>query len=78
MITRNQVIDLLADLGPSRDLTVLMVSHDLGVVAALCARTIVLQAGQIVEQGTTSGVLGSPREAYTRRLLAAVPRLPTI
>ena len=78
VITRNQVIDLLADLGPSRNLTVLMVSHDLGVVAALCQRTIVLQAGQVVEQGTTSSVLGAPREAYTRRLLAAVPRLPQI
>jgi peptide/nickel transport system ATP-binding protein len=78
VITRNQVIDLLAELGPSRDLTVLMVSHDLGVVAALCQRTIVLQGGQVVEQGTTSAVLGAPREAYTRRLLAAIPRLPQI
>ena len=78
VITRNQVIDLLADLGPSRNLTVLMVSHDLGVVAALCQRTIVLQAGQVVEHGTTSSVLGAPSEAYTRRLLAAVPRLPQI
>ena len=78
VITRNQVIDLLAELGPRRDLTVLMVSHDLGVVAALCQRTIVLQGGQIVEQGTTSRVLGAPTEAYTRRLLTAVPRLPQI
>lgn len=76
VVTRNQVIDLLADLGSSRDLTVLMVSHDLGVVAALCQRTIVLQGGQVVEQGMTSSVLGAPREEYTRRLLAAVPRLP--
>lgn len=78
VITRNQVIDLLAELGSSQDLTVLMVSHDLGVVATLCQRTIVLQGGEIVEQGTTSIVLGTPREAYTQRLLAAVPRLPGI
>jgi len=78
VITRSQVIALLAELGASRDLTVLMVSHDLGVVGALCRRTIVLQAGRIVEQGTTSGVLGTPSEPYTRQLLAAVPRLPPV
>jgi len=78
VITRSQVIALLAELGAQRDLTVLMVSHDLGVVGALCQRTIVLQGGRIVEQGTTAGVLGAPREAYTRQLLAAVPRLPQV
>ena len=67
-----------ASCGASRDLTLLMVSHDLGVVAALCERTIVLREGRIVEQGTTSRVLGTPREAYTRQLLAAVPRLPEV
>ena len=78
VITRSQVIDLLAELGTSRGLTVLMVSHDLGVVAALCGRTIVLQGGTIVEQGSTIKVLGSPSDPYTRRLLEAVPRLPRI
>jgi peptide/nickel transport system ATP-binding protein len=57
-------------------MTVVMVSHDLSVVASLCARTVVLQGGRVVEQGPTRDVLGSPREAYTRRLLASVPRLP--
>jgi ABC-type glutathione transport system ATPase component len=78
VITRSQVIALLGELGASRALTVLMVSHDLGVVGALCQRTIVLQGGRIVEQGTTSGVLGAPSEPYTRQLLAAVPRLPPV
>jgi peptide/nickel transport system ATP-binding protein len=76
VITRTQVIRLLAELRASRDLTVLMVSHDLGVVGMLCERTIVLQAGRVVEQGPTGVVLGTPAEVYTRRLLAAVPRLP--
>ena len=74
--TRIQIMDLLAELGQKRGLTVLMVSHDLGVVASLCAETIVLQNGRVVEQGDTRQVLGAPRENYTRRLLAAVPRLP--
>ncbi len=78
VITRSQVIALLGELGASRDLTVLMVSHDLGVVAALCQRTIVLQRGRVVEQGTTAAVLGAPSEPYTRQLLAAVPRLPRV
>jgi ABC-type microcin C transport system duplicated ATPase subunit YejF len=74
--TRIQIMDLLGELGRSRGLTVLMVSHDLGVVAALCEQTVVLQGGRVVEQGPTTAVLGTPREDYTRRLLAAVPRLP--
>jgi ABC-type glutathione transport system ATPase component len=78
VITRTQIISLLGDLGASRELTVLMVSHDLGVVGALCRRTIVLRGGRVVEQGPTATVLGAPTEAYTRQLLAAVPRLPRI
>ncbi len=74
--TRIQIIDLLAELGETRGLTVVMVSHDLSVVAALCHRTVVLRDGGIVEQGQTTDVLGSPREDYTRRLLDSVPRLP--
>jgi peptide/nickel transport system ATP-binding protein len=74
--TRIQIIDLLAELGQTRGLTVVMVSHDLSVVAALCHRTVVLRDGRIVEQGDTADVLGSPREDYTRRLLDSVPRLP--
>ena len=74
--TRIQIIDLLAELGQTRGLTVVMVSHDLSVVASLCRRTVVLRGGRIVEQGETTEVLGSPREDYTRRLLESVPRLP--
>jgi peptide/nickel transport system ATP-binding protein len=74
--TRIQIIDLLAELGETRGLTVVMVSHDLSVVAALCRRTVVLRGGRVVEQGETADVLGSPREDYTRRLLESVPRLP--
>jgi peptide/nickel transport system ATP-binding protein len=53
-----------------------MVSHDLSVVATLCERTVVLRAGRVVEQGATQEVLGAPRDAYTQRLIASVPRLP--
>jgi peptide/nickel transport system ATP-binding protein len=57
-------------------MTVVMVSHDLGVVAALCEQTVVLRGGRVVERGDTRKVLGSPADPYTRKLLDSVPRLP--
>jgi peptide/nickel transport system ATP-binding protein len=78
--TRIKVIDLLAELARGSDdvaqMTVVLVSHDLGVVAALCDRVVILEHGRIVEQGEAASVLGNPQHAYTQRLLASVPRLP--
>lgn len=74
--TRVRVIELLAELGQSRGLTIVMVSHDLTVVAALCQQSIVLEKGIVVEQGETAAVLGAPSHAYTRRLIESLPRLP--
>ena len=75
--TRVRIVDLLAELGESHGLTVVMVSHDLAVVAMLCRHTAVLERGRIVEQGDTASVLGSPSHPYTRRLVDSVPRLPS-
>ena len=74
--TRIQVIALLEELRRASGLALVMVSHDLSAVAAVCERTIVLRAGRIVEAGTTRDVLESPRTDYARALVAAVPRLP--
>ncbi|QFZ72612.1 ATP-binding cassette domain-containing protein [Streptomyces fagopyri] len=74
--TRVKVVDLLADLKREQGLTIVMVSHDLSVVASLCERTAVLERGRVVEQGDTGQVLGDPAHPYTRRLLDSVPRLP--
>ncbi|MDJ0348402.1 ABC transporter ATP-binding protein [Cryobacterium sp. PH29-G1] len=74
--TRIQVIDLLAELRASAGLAILMVSHDLSAIAALCDETVVLNAGRVVEHGTTATILSTPSQDYTRRLVAAVPRLP--
>ncbi|MEU4656015.1 ABC transporter ATP-binding protein [Streptomyces sp. NPDC023723] len=74
--TRVKVVDLLAELKRERGLTLVMVSHDLSVVASLCERTAVLEHGRVVEQGDTAQVLGAPAHPYTRRLLDSVPRLP--
>lgn len=74
--TRMRVIELIAELGQNMGLTIVMVSHDLAVVAALCQRSVVLERGVVVEQGPTASVLGSPRHKYTQRLIESLPRLP--
>jgi len=54
---------------------IVMITHDMGVVAEMADRVAILQAGRIVEQGSAADIFLRPREAYTRDLLAAVPRL---
>jgi peptide/nickel transport system ATP-binding protein len=70
------VLNLLADLKASLGMSYLFVSHDLNVVRLLCDRVIVMRAGEIVEQGSAEEVLGAPKAAYTRDLLAAIPHPP--
>jgi len=74
--TRARIVDLIKELGSALGMSIVMVSHDLTVVAALCDETLVLRKGEILEHGATARVLGAPNHAYTRRLIASVPRLP--
>ena len=74
--TRVQVIDLLARLQHEYGLALVMVSHDLGAVAAVCERTVVLRAGRVVEAGLTRTLLSAPSTDYARTLVGSVPRLP--
>lgn len=67
-----EILDLLRRLQQERDLGVLLVTHNLGVVADLCDRVAVMNAGRIVETGTTEQVLQAPQDPYTRTLLGAV------
>ncbi|MEV4774387.1 ABC transporter ATP-binding protein [Microbacterium sp. LWH12-1.2] len=73
---RAQILELLADLRRTSDLTLLLVSHDIGVVQHLCDEVIVMKDGVIVERGTTKDVLLRPRHDYTKKLLAAIPVIP--
>ncbi|MEV6923667.1 ATP-binding cassette domain-containing protein [Dactylosporangium sp. NPDC051485] len=73
---RAAIVALLRELNASLGLAVVLVSHDLGLVQHLAARVVVMHGGRIVESGPTGAVLGDPQHAYTRRLVAAVPRLP--
>ncbi|MEH3138662.1 MAG: ABC transporter ATP-binding protein [Mycobacterium kyogaense] len=70
------IINLLLDLQDRFGLAYLFVSHDLSVVKHLAHDVAVMHRGRIVEQGTSDDVFGNPRDEYTRRLLAAVPRPP--
>ncbi|SBW26678.1 ABC transporter ATP-binding protein [Protofrankia symbiont of Coriaria ruscifolia] len=73
---RAQILDLLQELATSYRLSLVVVSHDIGVVARLCDQVIVMHGGEVVERGATETVLSGPAHAYTRTLVAAVPRLP--
>lgn len=73
--TRIEVIELLRRLGEERQLTIVMVSHDVSVVASLCHEVVVLNQGRIVEQGLIHEILSRPKHEYTRSLISAVPRL---
>jgi peptide/nickel transport system ATP-binding protein len=71
--TQQQILDLLRELVAELGLSLLFVTHDLGVVAELCDEISVIYAGQTVESGPTAGVLADPRHPYTRALLACHP-----
>jgi oligopeptide/dipeptide ABC transporter ATP-binding protein len=73
MTTQQQILDLLRDLVGEFGLSMLFVTHDLGVVAELCDEICVIYAGQMVESGPTREVLADPRHPYTRALLACHP-----
>ncbi|MDD7929542.1 dipeptide ABC transporter ATP-binding protein [Microbacterium thalli] len=70
-----EILDLLRDLRDRLQSAVLLITHDMGVVADLADWIVVMKDGEVVEQGTVTQVLGNPQAVYTRELLAAVPRL---
>jgi oligopeptide/dipeptide ABC transporter ATP-binding protein len=70
-----QILELLQELRRERGLSILLVTHDLGIVAGSCDRVIVMYAGRIVESGPTRELFDSPAHPYTRALLQSVPRI---
>ncbi|WP_299819185.1 oligopeptide/dipeptide ABC transporter ATP-binding protein [uncultured Jannaschia sp.] len=70
-----QIMDLLADIRREFDTAIILITHDLGVVAGACERTMVMYGGRVMESGPTDAVFADPSHPYTAGLLAAVPRL---
>jgi oligopeptide/dipeptide ABC transporter ATP-binding protein len=74
--TQAQILELLGDLRSRHGLALVLVSHDLGVVAGLADRVVVMYAGRVVETGDADDVLTRPRHPYTQGLLASIPQGP--
>lgn len=71
--TQAQILDLLDRLVSEHEISVVLITHDLGVVAQFCDRVLVMYAGRIVEQGPADGFFDGPAHPYSRALLASVP-----
>ena len=72
---QKQILALLRNLTDETEVSVMLVTHDMGVISEIADRVIVMRHGKVVEQGATSSILDMPAEVYTKDLLAAVPRL---
>jgi oligopeptide/dipeptide ABC transporter ATP-binding protein len=70
-----QILELIAGLRERLGMAVVLITHDLGVVAEVCDRVIVMYGGQVVEEGTVEQIFRDPRHPYTQGLLQAIPRL---
>ncbi len=70
-----QILDLLRELNADFGAAIVLISHDLGVIANVCSRVVVMYGGEVVEEGPTEALLSDPRHPYTWALLNAAPRL---
>ncbi|WP_373458649.1 ABC transporter ATP-binding protein [Neorhizobium huautlense] len=70
-----QILELIRELQKEDDMSILFITHDMGVVAEIADRTVVMYKGEAVEAGPTEEIFKAPKHAYTRALLSAVPRL---
>jgi len=70
-----QILDLMKDLQKKMGTSIILITHDLGVVAEMCDRVIVMYAGKVVETGTVDEIFYNPQHPYTKGLLRSVPRL---
>ena len=75
VIIQAQILDLIKRLQDETGASVMFITHDLGVVAEIADRAVVMQKGKIVEAGNVKDIFANPQHAYTQRLLNAVPRI---
>ncbi len=70
-----QILELLAELRNRLGMAIMLITHDLGVVAEVCDRVVVMYAGEVVEEGPVAEIFSNPRHPYTQGLMQAIPRL---
>ncbi|HLR65457.1 MAG TPA: ABC transporter ATP-binding protein [Pseudogracilibacillus sp.] len=70
-----QILELMKDLRDKQDTTIMMITHDLGVVSEVCDRVIVMYAGKVVEEGPTKEVFENPQHPYTEGLIKSMPKI---
>jgi ABC-type dipeptide/oligopeptide/nickel transport system ATPase component len=70
-----EILDLVVRLREQQGLAVLMISHDIGALAQISDRLMVMSAGEVIESGPSARVVGAPEQDYTRELISAVPVL---
>ena len=70
-----QILNLMKDMQQRFGTSIILITHDLGVVAGMCDRVAVMKDGEIVETGTTEEIFDNPKHSYTKKLLNALPRL---
>ncbi|MHA6251800.1 ABC transporter ATP-binding protein [Oceanobacillus sp. CAU 1775] len=70
-----QILDLMKNLNKEEDTSILLITHDLGVVADICDRVVVMYSGQVVEQGTKREILKDPQHPYTQGLIKSLPKI---
>ncbi|SDI58288.1 MULTISPECIES: dipeptide ABC transporter ATP-binding protein [Bradyrhizobium] len=73
--TQKAVMDLIVELTKRRNMSTILITHDLGLAAAYCDRVIVMEKGRVVETAKSSDIFANPAHAYTKKLMRATPRL---
>jgi peptide/nickel transport system ATP-binding protein len=73
-----QILELISDLQKEMGMSVVLITHDMGVIAEVCDEVVVMYAGRIVERAPVFELFANPRHAYTRGLLASIPRLDDV
>ena len=72
---QKQIMELLARLRKERGMSILLITHNFGIVANMADNVFVMNQGRVVEQGSVKAVMGSPQHPYTRGLIGCIPRL---
>ncbi|NBJ68005.1 MULTISPECIES: ABC transporter ATP-binding protein [Clostridia] len=70
-----QILDLMRQLNKEKQTAILLITHDLGIVAEICDRVVVMYAGQVIEEGTTREILKYPNHPYTKGLIRSLPTM---